>query len=497
MALSGTQRTNTSGIAAAPQAPLCVDLDGTLLRSDVLCECVAKTLWHPFGLLQILSNLARGRAFLKRRLADKVQLDVSRLPYDPDVLKLIERERASGRYIVLVTGSDETIANEIARHLKLFDEVIASDGSTNLTGQKKSDELIRRFGEQGFTYAGNDAADMAVWKQSKSAVLVGAPARLQSRAAEVTTVEANLSGGRRGLRSLVRLLRPYQWSKNLLVFVPLLTADDMLSASNWTRAAGLFVAFCIMASALYVLNDITDLDADRTHPRKRLRPLAAGEVDLRIAFALVPAGITLALILAAATGSFKLVLVYGVASISYSTFAKQFPLVDIFLLAGIYALRIFAGGIATHHLVSAWLLTFSAFVFFSLAAVKRTTELMASESEGSRNSRRGYLRADSVALGMMGIASSFVSCLVLAFYVQSSVVRRNYACPDLLWGFNALILFWQCRLWLSTLRGRMQDDPILFTVKDPVSWLIGCAGILIVLLSHSSTLQGVSFFYQQ
>jgi 4-hydroxybenzoate polyprenyltransferase len=492
MALWTTERIAQACAAPGIEGPLCIDLDGTLLRADILHECIAESLHCPSVLLRIPFYMARGRAFLKARLAEAAPPDVTTLPYDPDVLEMIKRERATGRRVVLVTATDRRIADRISAHLGLFDEVIASDGTTNLKGKKKAEELVRHFGTRGFSYAGNDNSDLTVWKESESAIVVGNPG-LRRRAAAVTRVEQVLPGPRKKLSSLLQLFRPYQWSKNLLVFVPLLTANDISSVSNWMRCVGLFFALSVMASALYVLNDITDLRSDRAHPRKRLRGLASGYVSLRTGFALLIPGVGLALALAAVNGSFTLVLLYGALSFLYSTCFKRFPLIDIFMLAGIYAVRIFAGGVVGGHLVSVWLLTFSIFLFFSLAAVKRTAELVALPADNQKGSRRGYFAGDAPALEMMGVSSSFMSCLVLAFYVQSLTVQQNYTSPDLLWGIIVLVLFWQCRLWLATLRGRMQDDPIIFAAKDWVSWLVACAVVAIMLLAHSHLFRGISF----
>ncbi len=492
MALQTTETIVETCVTQGIDVPLCVDLDGTLLRSDILLECLAESLHCPLVLLRIPFFMARGRAFLKARLAEATPPDVTTLPYDPEVLKVIKTERATGRRIVLITATDRRIADRISAHLGVFDEVIASDGIINLKGKKKSEELVRRFGRRGFSYAGNDESDLAVWKESKSAIVVGNRS-LHLPAAAITQVEEVLPGPGRRISNLLQLFRPYQWSKNLLVFVPLLTANDILSVSNWMRCIGLFFALSVMASALYVLNDITDLRSDRAHPRKRTRGLASGNVSLVTGFALLVPGVALALALAAVNGSLKLVLLYGVLSFLYSTYFKRFPLIDIFLLAGIYAVRIFAGGVVGGHLVSVWLLTFSIFLFFSLAAVKRTAELLALPADNQKRSRRGYFPGDALALEMMGVSSSFMSCLVLAFYVQSLTVQRNYTSPDLLWGIIVLVLFWQCRLWLATLRGKMQDDPIIYAAKDWVSWLVACAVIAIMLLAHSRLFQGVSF----
>jgi 4-hydroxybenzoate polyprenyltransferase len=247
------------------------------------------------------------------------------------------------------------------------------------------------------------------------------------------------------------------------------------------------VAFCATASGIYILNDLLDLETDRKHHRKRRRPFASGALSLRhgwIGPALVALGVLLAWqVSAPAAGMISL---YVVVTTAYSAWIKTQPLVDIFTLAGLYMLRIIAGGVATEIRVSVWLLGFSSFLFLALACVKRVAELDdATADPRSKLTRRGYMPADIATLRSMGIASTFASSLVLSLYVDTTLAGQLYAAPQVLWLVVPLLLLVQCRLWLSTGRGQMHDDPLVFAAKDRVSWLIvALVAVVFLIASH-------------
>jgi 4-hydroxybenzoate polyprenyltransferase len=277
--------------------------------------------------------------------------------------------------------------------------------------------------------------------------------------------------------------RPYQWVKNLLCLVPLIAAADFLDASAWLHTLALLAGFCLVASSIYIMNDMSDLAADRKHHRKRNRPIASGALPLQQAMMLAPVLLLAGTVLAAMSGALVFVAVYAVASIAYSMRLKEQPLVDVFMLAFLYTIRLFGGGIASGHEVSLWLLGFSSFLFLSLALVKRVSELgrHVGSAPGLLLARRGYGVEDLVTLQMFGCASTFASAIVLSLYVQSDVASRAYGHPEILWGTIPLLLFWQCRLWLSTSRGYMHDDPIVYAARDWVSWLVFGVLALVVL----------------
>ena len=452
--------------------PLCVDLDGTLILSDTLHDAtlaVALASWRE--LLHLPGWLAKGKAHLKQELAARWVLDAATLPYNSDVIRLLERERARGRYIVLCTAADIRIAKAVAQHLGLFDEVLASDGTINLRGPAKAAALVRRFGQRGFTYVGNDMTDVAVWEKAASAIVVGNSRRVQRSTARFD-VEESIAGREGTGRALVQALRPYQWSKNALCLVPVL-ASGSLDPLAWLAALGALVAFCATASAIYVLNDLSDLAADRAHSRKSRRPFASGALPVTWGLMMAPILLLLGWVLGWASGTLPALFAYTGLSLAYTLRLKELPLVDVFILAALYTLRVVAGGAASGHAVSLWLLGFSAFLFLSLGLVKRVSELRRLQDMNQiRVARRGYLVQDLSILQQLGCASSFASVVVLSLYIQSDAVLHAYAFPEALWATVPLLLFWQCRLWLATARGYMHDDPIVFAARDMVSWLI-------------------------
>jgi 4-hydroxybenzoate polyprenyltransferase len=471
--------------ALAVALPLCVDLDGTLVRSDTLVEgfCALATDPRVFGALRRLAN---GRAAFKQAVAAGVRLDPAMLPYNETILAYLRTQKAAGRRLILATAADQRIAHVIAAHLGIFDEVIASDGTNNLKGAAKARALTDRFGVKGFVYAGNAISDLPIWRQAAAVIVVNAPAGVASQVHGSLPVELTIADQPALLPELLKAMRPHQWVKNILAFVPILTAHALTEASAWIGGIVMFLAFCFTASAIYLVNDLLDIAADRAHPRKRLRPFARGAIPLPIGAAaaavLLTAGVGLALIGHVAW----IVAVYALMSISYSFGLKQLPLVDVFMLGGLYTIRLFGGGEATGHRLSLWLLGFSSFLFLSLALLKRAEEMMSlGSSGGSKAARRGYSAADTPILQLFGVASAFASSIVLALFVQSEATAQHYASPNLLWFVVPLLLFWQCRMWLSGARGYMHHDPIVYAARDWVSWAIGAtmAGVLIAAKS--------------
>ncbi len=453
-------------------APLCVDLDGTLSRSDTLVDSLASGA-RNWRVWRALLSVFGSRAVMKQRIAALEPVDAATLPYHPELLEYLRAEKARGRMLVLATAADRSTAEAVNAHLGIFDGIVASDGVRNLKGEKKAAALVQLFGERGFAYAGNDASDVAVWRRAKSAIVVNANPALAAQAANVTEIEHHFPRAGSKLRAMAKAMRPYQWVKNVLVLVPVATAHALGDISAWISAAWTFAAFCAIASSIYIINDLSDLKADRLHHRKRKRPFASGALSLPegllMTSVLLAAGITFAL----QSGEIAWVGLYGVSSLSYSLFLKEYPLVDIFVLAGLYTLRLFAGGEATGHPVSLWLLGFSSFFFLSLALVKRVSEMM-TKGQG-KAARRGYGAQDIAILQLFGVASAFTAIVILALFVQDESVSQRYASPAFLWCIVPLMLFWECRIWLSTARGYMHDDPIVYAAKDWVSWLTSIA----------------------
>jgi 4-hydroxybenzoate polyprenyltransferase len=470
--------------AIASTLPLCVDLDGTVVRSDTLLEGIV-ALPFSWRLPWCFSGLLSGRAVFKKRVAELTHLDPISLPYNEKFLAYLHEQKNAGRPLYLVTAADIHTARRVADHLELFDEVIASDAGRNLKGRVKAEALSARFGEKGFVYAGNSSADIPVWSAADSAIVVSASSSVTASAKRIAKIEAEFDQRPSLLAGLLRAMRPHQWIKNVLVFIPIITAHAIHDLNGWIHDIFAFLAFCSTASGIYLLNDLSDLSADRHHPRKSKRPFASGAAPLHlgalVAVILVVAGIVLAI----AGHVLVIILIYAAMSIAYSAKLKEMPLVDVFMLAALYTIRLFGGGEASGNPVSFWLLTFSNFLFLSLALVKRVAELKNIPPGESNIARRGYRSADLSLLQMFGCGSALAASMVLALFVQSEATAERYASPALLWTLVPLILFWQFRIWLATTRGEMRDDPITYAAGDWVTWLVGAACFVILIAAKS------------
>lgn len=455
--------------------PLCVDLDGTLIRSDMLFESALSLLRrNPLYLFSFVLWLARGRAHLKREIARRAEVDPATLPYDQRVVDWL-REEAGRRPRVLCTASDAALANGIAEHLGLFDEVMASDGETNLAGHHKAESLRQRYGDRGFDYAGNEHRDLHIWKHARKAIVVNARNGLAAAAAGHCEVERVFEPDRGGLRVWLKALRLHQWLKNLLVFLPLFAAHRVLEPVALAHSIGAFFAFGLCASGVYVLNDLFDLDADRRHPRKRLRPFAAGTLPLASGLLAAPlltlAGLALAL--AVSLPFAGVLLSYYVLTLAYSLRLKRIVMLDVVILAALYTVRIIGGAVAIGGGLSFWLLAFSMFLFLSLAMLKRYTELQSMQAAGkAQASGRGYAVDDVALIQSLGGASGYMSVLVLALYINSTASEALYRHQEVLWLLCPLLLYWISRVWLIAHRGGMHDDPVVFAIMDRVSRVV-------------------------
>lgn len=462
---------------ATRSLPLVVDLDGTLLRSDTLVENWLRVVrLQPWTVFATPFWIMRGRAWLKNRLSETGGLQPERLPYHEGLLAWLEEQKAEGRPIHLATAAHSRIALPVAEHLGLFERVFASEAGTNLKGRRKADALCEAFGREGFVYAGNDRSDLTVWSESAAAVLVDVPPGLARRVNR--PIEASFPREGNRLVAMLRAMRLYQWVKNLLVFLPLITSNGLLRGSSLIDALVTFMAFSLMASGVYLVNDLFDLEADRQHPRKRRRPFASGRAPVVWGVIAGPllmvSGAVIAFLLDAAVGT--TLVIYAVMTLAYSAYLKTQPLVDVFTLALLYTLRIVAGGLAVDEPASIWLLSFASFFFLSLGFLKRYVEVSQFSADTEANHRRGYGRGEEDPLFVMGVASSFSAAIVLALYVETSGAESIYAHPEAVWGFVPLCLFWQMRMWLAAERGFVDDDPIAYAAFDWVSALVILAG---------------------
>lgn len=475
--------------ATAPDTavPLCVDLDGTLIRTDLLWESLVRLLKrNPLWLVVLPFWWLRGRAGLKRQLAARVEVDPATLPYHAAFLDFLREQRRAGRPLWLATASDARLARRVADHVGLFDGVLASDGETNLRGAAKCAKLAGQFGERAFDYAGNSAVDLAVWRHARTAIVVNANASVARRAAGLAPVNDRFCGTQSQAAAVLRTIRPYQWVKNLIIFVPLLTSHQLTKLPLVVNAAWAFAAFSLCASAVYVLNDLLDLDADRHHPAKRRRPFAAGDLPLSVGLGMVPLLLAGGLGLSAglSVSFLGVVLLYLVLTTAYSCRLKQVALLDVFVLAALYTLRLIAGHEATGVAYSTWLLMFSMFLFLSLALVKRFVEVASLRQQNQAVAPgRGYIGRDLDLVASLGTGSGYLAVLVLALYVTSQEVRTLYHHPTLLLLVCPLLLYWLSRVWMIAHRGEMHEDPVVFALKDRLSYLIGALTLAVLWLA--------------
>jgi 4-hydroxybenzoate polyprenyltransferase/phosphoserine phosphatase len=458
--------------------PLVVDLDGTLLKSDLLLETGLLLLRsRPLRAYRTLIWLLDGKARLKAELANSTELDVTALPYDKRVIEMIQVERGLGRRVVLATASHESLARQVADHLGLFDEVIATDGAVNLSGRAKRDALIAKFGSTGFDYVGNSSDDLPVWEAARTSHIVNAPGSVARKASNLGNVGTILPAEGVAWRAWFSALRAHQWMKNLLVLVPLLAAHRGGDASAWWAAGWAFLCFGLCASSVYLLNDLVDLSDDRHHPRKRSRSFAGGHLPLQsglVAAPLLLAG-AFGLSISVLPGSFTVTLAfYYACTLAYSFWLKRRLVVDVMMLAGLYTLRIVAGVAAIGAQFTFWLLAFSVFIFLSLALVKRYAELQLSAGRAESKVRgRGYCSDDLPIVGSMGIAAGYAAVLVLALYVHDPKTTALYATPMILWLTCPVLLAWISRVWMLAHRGLMHDDPVVFALRDRISLVCG------------------------
>ncbi|HDS1581874.1 TPA: UbiA family prenyltransferase [Stenotrophomonas maltophilia] len=464
---------------------LCVDLDGTLLRSDLLYESLLTLLAsNPLYVFLLPLWLLRGKAALKREIASRVTLPVEFLPYDERVLELLKTTEQRPR--VLCSASDSGLVNAIAAHLGVFDEVMASDGQRNLAGHHKADALNARFGAGHYDYMGNASVDLQVWKHAGGAYVVNAGTGLAASAARQTAVHAHWPARGGGLRTWIKALRIYQWAKNLLVLVPLLTAHRFFDLPAVLDAATAFIAFGLCASGVYLLNDLLDLAPDRQHARKRKRPFAAGDLPLLHGLLAAPLLTLVGFGLALWTSpAFALVLlVYYVMTLAYSFVLKRIVMIDVVMLAALYTIRIIGGTMAIGADLSFWLLAFSMFIFLSLALVKRYTELAAMAGSGKQKVvGRGYDVSDLPLIQSLGAAAGYIGILVFALYINSPESLELYHNPRVLWLLSPVLLYWISRVWIIAHRGDMHDDPIVFAARDRVSQIVALLSIVIVAIA--------------
>ncbi len=468
--------------------PLVVDLDGTLLRGNVLFETFLAFLKQGLlGALQIPFWLLRGRATVKRELAARAPLSHETLPVNDQVLALVKRERSRGRRVLLATAADRTVASPIADRLGCFDDVLASDGRTNLKGLRKAEALVARCPD-GFVYAGDSRADLPIWQRAREIVLVAA-APLTRRAATRLDKPTHTIATTSVLKALLACARLHQWAKNILVFAPGVLGGVISSGDVMTTTLLAFVALGLVSSSTYILNDLWDLDDDRRHWTKKDRPIASGALPISTAMVAAPIGLAagFALAFAATPAAATVIAVYLAVTLGYTYRFKRVPILDVTVLAGLFTLRLVLGIVSADVYASPWLLTFSMFLFSSLCFAKRYVEIAAAAERGRMVlDHRGYRADDSPLLLGLGLTCGTASVVIMVLYIIFDAFQRSfYGNTVWLWAFPVVLFLWNARIWLKAARRELDDDPVAFALTDMTSIALGTIMVAAFILAWS------------
>ncbi|HEY4233277.1 MAG TPA: UbiA family prenyltransferase [Lacipirellulaceae bacterium] len=473
---------------AETHPPLYVDLDGTLVSTDTLDECLLRLVVHrPLMLFLLPLWLFGGKAYFKDRVAAASAYLLGQLPFRESVLSYVREQANGARPVVLATAANYRIAKRVSNELGLFTDVIASDAQANLSRERKLAKIREHSAGVPFAYIGDHRQDIPIWLSAERAIVVDGPQALQDQLREVPDVIVLPAGRKPMARDWFGQLRCRQWSKNLLLIVPLILAHKVTSLPAVLACLVAFVAFSLTASAAYIGNDLLDLPFDREHPRKRQRPLASGMISIRsalaVALGLLAGALGISLLLLPATFAWML-LGYLALNFCYSVWLKRVAVLDVMLLAGFYVYRVLIGAAAIQVVISPWLLAFSMFFFLGLGMLKRFADLvLAAKAEQTTVAGRSYVTADIDFFRSVGTASSCVAVLVLALYLQSQEVTKLYAHPQLLWFVCLLVLYWSLRAWFVAQRGQMPDDPISFALRDPVSYLVAALTVVLLMVA--------------
>lgn len=465
---------------------ICADVDGTVLATDLLYESLLFALKHSPRLVFVVPFwFLRGRAYLKARLAEaSAGLEVGVMPLHEEVVTYLRHEFAKGRRIVLASASHSSLVGKVAARLGFVSSIVASDSVTNCKGERKARAIEEHLGGAAWEYLGDSDSDYKVWEHAARVVCVTSSDSFATAVRKRFPDAQVIRKQKWSLKTISRALRVHQWLKNILCLVPVLLAHRWLDRAAMLGAAGSIVAFSLCASGVYLLNDLLDLEADRKHPRKRRRPCASGELPIVLALAMAPVLFVAAFVVAAMVSmKFSGILaLYLVLTTAYSFRLKALALVDIILLAILYTIRIVGGGVAAGVPVSQWLLGLSMFLFLSLACVKRFSELLVLQQRNeNRTWGRGYSVGDLEQVASFGSSSGYISVLVLALYVSSHEVVQLYTNPAVIWLACPLLLYWISRIWLLARRGLVHDDPLVFALRDKVTYVVGGLGLIIFI----------------
>ena len=466
--------------------PLAVDLDHTLLRTDTLYESIARMIHkQPWALLLLPFWALRGASHLKTMVARRVQLPMELLPVNLDFLDWLTLQAASGRRLILATAAHQSVADRALTHFKIFEAALGSNANLNLKSIRKAQAINEYLKGLPFSYAGDSRADLPVWEAATTAVLVGATSKTRQLAHRISTVEKEFSRPRASFSVWLLQLRAHQWSKNLLVVAGALAAHVSLTLDVLTTLALAFIAFSACASSVYILNDLLDLEADRKHSKKCLRPLASGNLAIHRALIGLPALLVLAATCASVLPAefIASLAAYYATTLAYSFYLKKVPVLDCFTLASLYTLRVIGGASALNLGLSVWLLMFSGFLFLSLAFLKRHAELCQASEFAETIPGRGYIADDLTFVNLIGISSGLTSALVLGLYINSPQGLAMYPQAEFLTAGIGVVLFWISWMWFKGNRGEMNEDPVAFAIQDKTSLACGTFFLIAVYMA--------------
>ncbi len=473
-------------MAPGADVPLIVDLDGTVLLTDSLQEGFIRLLFrNPVAAVGSLACLPLGRAAFKRSISRHRPLADSVLPQRRELVEFLKAEKSGNRKIHLLTAADQETAEEIASGIGLFDSVAGSNAKRNLKGANKL-AWVRENVPGDFIYAGDSAADLPMFLAARGAILCDAGRRV-TRAVENAGVPilARMDSGQSRWRGFLAALRIHQWSKNILIFLPLFLSHAYANAANVAQAVLAFFILSVLVSATYLINDLADLDADRLHPTKYRRALASG--NLSPGLGLIASMVMIAGAVAAgaslSTGLAAGLVAYLAGTLAYSFGLKRVPFLDVSIVGALFTMRLVMGAAVLHLRQSPWLLAFSLVFFFSLALAKRYAEIRAAGPDSPIRGR-GYRVDDAILVLAFGVAGSLASIVILLLFVTSdALVSGAYSNPLWLYAIPAPVFAWQMRIWLFSHRSMLHDDPVIFALRDRISLLLGALMALSVALA--------------
>ena len=456
---------------------LIVDLDNSLIKNDLFVELLCTSIFkNPIIFFKTIFYLCKSKALAKIFLSENVSLDIKTIPYNQTVIQLINNYKEKKYKIILSTGASKVHAEKIVRHLKIFDDYISTDEKINNVGNTKL-QLIKDRYDSNFIYIGDSLNDLSVWKECGNAIIVGKNRIIEKklRANDVNIIQVIHEKNNSGF-NILNQFRIHQWSKNLLLFVPSISSHKIFQPTHdFTTSLLGFFSFSLAASSIYILNDIIDLNNDRSHPKKAARPLASGSISIVTGLILFLICLFSSLIISISVGQrfFTIIAVYFSLNFFYSKYIKKLLIIDVVLLTLFYTIRIIAGHLMDHISFSSWLLSFSIFFFFSLALLKRYSDLLFLDKKKlNLKTGRGYKSDDASIIQTLGVSSGLISALVLILYTGSEQVQILYQNPIILVGLSPGIIIWISRIWLHAGRGKVDIDPVLYALKDRYSYYI-------------------------